>query len=257
MLAESDACVLKFVRPEEGGCDRDVRPGRAGSATPVWKVAFDAALAAVGLVVGAPFLLLAFVLVKLTSRGPFLYSQTRLGLGGKPYTIYKVRTMAHNCESRSGARWSTPGDPRVTPVGRFLRQSKIDELPQLWNVLKGEMSLVGPRPERPEFVPQLERVIPHYRRRLEVRPGLTGLAQVQLPPDTDLTSVRRKLACDVWYVEHLSLWLDVRIVFATVGYVLKVPARLTCRLLGVPCGEPVQAAYERMAAGRLPAVEAV
>src|SRR5206468_4326259 len=97
------------------------------------------------------------ILVKLTSRGPAFYSQTRLGLRGKPFTIYKIRTMIHNCESRSGARWCMPGDPRITLVGRLLRKTHVDELPQLWNVLRGEMSLVGPRPERPEFVPQLER----------------------------------------------------------------------------------------------------
>src|SRR5439155_12868491 len=120
--------------------------------------------------------LLSMLLVKLTSRGPALYTQTRLGRNGRPFTIYKLRTMQHRCESLTGARWSTPGDPRITPVGRFLRKTHLDELPQLWNVLRGDMALVGPRPERPEFVPQLEQAVPHYRDRLLVRPGVSGLA---------------------------------------------------------------------------------
>ena len=139
----------------------------------------------------APFIFVAALLVKLTSRGPAFYSQVRLGLDGRPFYIRKLRTMYHNCERLSGPCWSTANDCRITPVGRFLRRSHIDELPQLWNVLCGEMSLVGPRPERPELIPTLARSIPGYRHRLEVRPGVTGLAQIQLPPDTDLDSVRR------------------------------------------------------------------
>src|SRR5207253_4196733 len=142
---------------------------------------------------------------------PVFYSQIRLGRGGKPFAIYKIRTMTHNCEKVSGAQWSTPGDARITPVGRFLRKTHLDELPQLWNVLRADMSLVGPRPERPEFVPKLEHALPRYRDRLAVRPGVSGLAQVQLPPDTDLASVRRKLAHDLFYVERMSFWLDLRI----------------------------------------------
>ena len=130
---------------------------------------------------------------------------------GRPFTLFKIRTMAHDCEKASGARWSTPGDPRITRVGAFLRKTHLDELPQLWNVLRGDMSLVGPRPERPEFTPLLEQVVPHYRDRLAVRPGVTGLAQVQLPADTDLDSVRRKLAYDLYYIRHLNGWLDLRL----------------------------------------------
>src|SRR5207248_4660391 len=141
----------------------------------------------------------AMLLVKLTSPGPMLYTQTRLGRRGRPFTIYKIRTMLHDCESLTGPQWSTPGDTRITRVGRWLRRTHIDELPQLWNVLRGDMSLVGPRPERPEFIPELENAIPFYRDRLLVRPGITGLAQVQLPPDTDMDSVRRQLAHDIYY----------------------------------------------------------
>src|SRR5262245_22208400 len=137
------------------------------------KHGLDYAVAVVLAALAAPLLLFAAVLVKLTSRGPAFYSQTRVGADGRHFTIYKVRTMIHNAESLTGARWSLPGDPRITLVGRFLRASHLDELPQLWNVLRGEMSLVGPRPERPEFVPGLEKALPGYTNRLLVRPGVT------------------------------------------------------------------------------------
>src|SRR5206468_10815773 len=136
------------------------------------------------------------LLVRATSRGPAIFKQVRLGRGGRPYALYKIRSMAHDCERLTGPRWATAKDPRVTPLGRFLRRSHLDELPQLWNVIRGEMSLVGPRPERPEFVARLERQVPGYRERLGILPGITGLAQVQLPPDEDLDHVRRKVACD-------------------------------------------------------------
>jgi len=129
--------------------------------------------------------------------------------------ILKLRTMYHDCELETGPQWAKARDPRATPLGRFLRASHLDELPQLWNVVRGEMSLVGPRPERPEFVRDLERVIPNYRGRLRVRPGITGLAQVQLPPDADTDGVARKVAYDVYYVERISLWLDLRILIGT------------------------------------------
>jgi lipopolysaccharide/colanic/teichoic acid biosynthesis glycosyltransferase len=144
-----------------------------------------------------------------------MYSQTRLGRKSKPFKIYKIRTMIHNCERFSGPRWSVPGDPRITPVGKFLRNTHLDELPQLWNVLRGEMSLIGPRPERPEFAAKLEKAIPLYDQRLLVRPGVTGLAQVQLPPDTDLDRVRRKLAYDLNYIQNLSFLQDCKIILAT------------------------------------------
>jgi lipopolysaccharide/colanic/teichoic acid biosynthesis glycosyltransferase len=189
------------------------------------KRALDFSLALSLLVLTAPLLLLAALLVKLTSRGPIFYSQVRLGQSGQPFTLYKVRTMAHQCESLTGIRWSTPGDPRITLLGRFLRRTHLDELPQLWNILRGEMSLVGPRPERPEFVPQLEHVIPRYRDRLLVRPGLTGLAQVQLAPDSDLASVAVKLAYDLYYVRHVGAWLDLRLLLGT-----------TLKIVGLPFG---------------------
>jgi lipopolysaccharide/colanic/teichoic acid biosynthesis glycosyltransferase len=200
----------------------------------------DFVVAVVLLVLSLPFIALAALLVKLTSRGPVLYSQTRLGLHGREFKIHKIRTMIHNCEHQSGPRWSTPGDPRITRVGRFLRATHIDELPQLWNVLRGEMSLVGPRPERPEFAYSLEALIPLYGERLIVRPGVTGLAQVQLPPDSDLEGVRRKLAYDLHYIQRLSFWLDVKIVLATVLKVFGARFITLRKILGFPNSDSVR-----------------
>jgi lipopolysaccharide/colanic/teichoic acid biosynthesis glycosyltransferase len=192
----------------------------------------------------APVMFLAALLVKLTSRGPAFYSQTRLGRFGQPYTIYKIRTMTHDCESLTGARWAMlEGDPRITPVGNFLRLTHLDELPQLWNVLRGDMSLVGPRPERPEFIPQLEAAIPRYRERLLVRPGVTGLAQIQAPADTDIASVRRKLAYDLYYVQGFDFWLDVRIIFGTALKVVGVRFDLVRKVCRLPGRLEVEAAY--------------
>ena len=186
------------------------------------------------LLLTAPIVIVAMVLVRLTSRGPALYQQERLGLGGEVFTIYKIRTMHRDSERHSGATWSLPGDPRITPVGRVLRSTHLDELPQLINVLLGEMSLVGPRPERPEFLPRLERAFPDYRRRLAVRPGVTGLAQVQQPPDTGLESVRRKLAYDLSYVDGMGPWLDLRIILATPLKCLGVPFAWIAVVLRLP-----------------------
>jgi lipopolysaccharide/colanic/teichoic acid biosynthesis glycosyltransferase len=209
----------------------------------------DTAAAAVLLVPSAPLLLLAAALVKLDSRGPVFYSQTRLGRHGRPYKIYKIRTMVHNCESGTGPQWSVQGDPRITAVGRFLRRTHLDELPQLWNVLRGDMSIVGPRPERPEFIPALEQAVPRYRERLRVKPGVTGLAQVQLPADTDLASVRRKLAYDLYYVNEAGPWLDARIVLATALKVFGVPFTALRKLLGLPRQEIVEENYQAAVRG--------
>ena len=181
----------------------------------IFKSTLDFVLALVLLVLTAPVMLLAIVLVHLTSPGPVIYSQTRLGLNGRRYPIFKIRSMYHDCERLTGPRWSTPGDKRVTWIGKILRATHIDELPQLFNILRREMSLVGPRPERPEIVVGLELAIPCYRERLQVRPGVTGLAQVQLAPDTDLESVRRKVAYDLYYIEHSNVWFDLRLILAT------------------------------------------
>lgn len=198
------------------------------------KTVLDGLAATIILVVAMPFVLISALLVRLTSHGPAFYTQMRLGRSGKPYVIYKLRSMYHDCERYSGIRWSSKGDNRVTPFGRFLRKSHIDELPQLWNVLRGEMSLIGPRPERPELVVSLEKALPRYRDRLLVKPGLTGLAQIQLPPDTDLESVRQKLVLDRVYVHYRSFWLDLRIYLATIVYLAGVPFETVRRWFALP-----------------------
>jgi lipopolysaccharide/colanic/teichoic acid biosynthesis glycosyltransferase len=192
------------------------------------------------LVLFSPVILLLAVLVKLTSRGPAFYCQTRLGRFGRPFRIFKLRTMVHDAERLTGAQWSLPGDCRVTGLGRFLRRTHLDELPQLWNVVRGDMSLVGPRPERPEFAEQLRRAIPRYEERLRVRPGVTGLAQVQLPADTDLESVRRKLQYDLYYIGRMGPWVELRLVLCTAGKMLGVPFGPSRRLLGIPGKEAAE-----------------
>lgn len=204
----------------------------------------DIALALALLALSAPVFLMTALLIRFTSRGPAIYSQTRVGANGRHFTIYKFRTMIHNCESLTGARWAIPGDPRITPLGHFLRVSHLDELPQLWNVLRGDMSLVGPRPERPEFIPTLERAIPLYTQRLRVRPGITGMAQVQLPPDIDLESVKRKLACDLFYVREQSAWLDFRILLCTATKVLGIPFQISQFLFKMPSWHSFERAVE-------------
>jgi lipopolysaccharide/colanic/teichoic acid biosynthesis glycosyltransferase len=182
------------------------------------KAILDYTIALVLLPIAIVVVGLAALAVKMTSPGPAFYVQTRLGLHGRRYQLFKIRTMYHNCETRSGVQWSTKGDHRITPIGRILRLLHVDELPQLINVLRGEMSLVGPRPERPEVVQtkDLIRLVPGYQHRLLVKPGMTGLAQVQLPADTDVTSVRYKVVYDLYYLQNLGLWLDVRLLLATV-----------------------------------------
>ena len=228
-----------------------VRPRRAWY-LPV-KHAVDFVLALLLSVVALPLVALAALAVRLTSRGPAFYSQSRVGRDGRPFTIYKLRSMVHNCESLTGPRWSMPGDPRVTPVGWLLRKTHLDELPQLWNVLRGEMSLIGPRPERPEFVPELERELPGYRQRLGVRPGVTGLAQVQLPADTDVDSVRRKLAHDLFYVQNIGFWLDVRLLICTAFYALGVPFRVLGRVLRLPASAEIEQAMRGSVGTQAPA----
>jgi lipopolysaccharide/colanic/teichoic acid biosynthesis glycosyltransferase len=214
----------------------------------------DLAIGAALAVLLAPVVLVAMALVRATSRGPAIYRQVRLGRGNQRYTIYKIRSMYHDCEAKTGPAWSTKGDSRVTPIGRILRATHVDELPQLWNVLRGEMSLVGPRPERPEIAVNLDMVIPRYSDRLRVRPGLTGLAQVQLPPDTSLADVKRKLACDLYYIEHADLWFDLRILASTASYVLGIPFELPKTVLRVPSVEVVEALDSGQGAPQMQAV---
>jgi lipopolysaccharide/colanic/teichoic acid biosynthesis glycosyltransferase len=226
---------MSIAEPEIGQLADKIPAGREAGGVYGWiKPGLDFAMALILLILTAPLMFAAMLLVRLTSRGAAIYSQRRLGQGGKVFTIYKIRTMYEDSERHSGATWCFPGDPRVTPVGRVIRLTHLDELPQLINVLLGEMSLVGPRPERPEFLPRLEGALPEYRRRLAVRPGVTGLAQVQQPPDTDLLSVRRKLNYDLCYVDRVNPWLDLRIVLATSLKCMGLPFAWIGRLLMLP-----------------------
>ncbi len=232
MLAEMTVTRVDAAHAPGMDCQEVIESGSAGRYD-AFKRVLDVVLTVPLLIIAAPIIFVAGLCVRLTSRGPALYTQLRVGRQGRLYTIYKIRTMTADCERQSGPRWAATNDPRVTTVGRVLRRLHLDELPQLWNVLRGEMSLIGPRPERPEFVATLQEALPNYRQRLAVRPGVTGLAQVQLPPDSDLASVRRKLAHDLYYLRQLSLWLDFRILLATVLYVGGVRPGVLARLLGL------------------------
>jgi lipopolysaccharide/colanic/teichoic acid biosynthesis glycosyltransferase len=198
----------------------------------------NALLAALALVIVSPVMLLVALLVKLSSRGPVLYTQTRVGLdrrrdrgfgdnhrraldlGGKPFTIYKFRTMYLDAEARTGPVWATQNDPRITTVGRFLRQYRLDELPQLINVLKGEMNVVGPRPERPAIFAELRQNIAEYALRQRAKPGITGLAQINQHYDVCLDDVRRKVEYDLEYIQRQSLVEDFKIMLKTIPVVL-------------------------------------
>jgi lipopolysaccharide/colanic/teichoic acid biosynthesis glycosyltransferase len=230
----------------------DVRPIGSGSD---WsfagKRAVDVACAVLLLIPALPLMLAAMLLVRLTSRGSAIYTQVRVGQGGRMFVIYKIRTMRHGCERLTGPVWARRSDSRVTLIGAILRQTHIDELPQLFNVIKGDMALVGPRPERPEFVEQLERVIPCYRARIGVRPGVTGLAQVLLPADVDVASVRSKLTYDLYYLGRAGLRLDAKIVACTVLKVLGMPRAVTRKILAVPDHGVIEGAYEAMVSGHL------
>jgi exopolysaccharide biosynthesis polyprenyl glycosylphosphotransferase len=180
----------------------------------------DILVAGAGLLVAAPIMVVIGIIIRLTSPGPTIFTQERLGYRGKRFAIHKFRTMVEDAEERTGPVWAKTDDPRITPFGRFLRRMRLDELPQLWNVLIGNMSLVGPRPERPHFVEWLIEEFPYYYRRLLVRPGITGWAQVRGNYDSSLEDVRHKLKDDFFYIENLSISLDLKILFLTVWVVL-------------------------------------
>ncbi|MCB2202108.1 sugar transferase [bacterium] len=200
--------------------------------------------ALVGLIICLPIMIVVPIIIKLDSRGPVFYTQTRIGVNrrkgdrryhqktnvedqrsndrrkenlmGKPFKVIKFRTMVQDAEKKSGPVWATKGDPRITRLGRFLRKSRIDEIPQFLNVLMGDMALVGPRPERPTFVKDLSTKIDGYADRLRVKPGITGLAQIESGYDSDLDSVKEKIGHDVEYIRTMSLWTDVKIMARTV-----------------------------------------
>lgn len=180
----------------------------------------DVALSLFGLALIFPFLCVVAILVKLTSRGPIFYCQKRLTCGGKVFTMYKFRTMSSDAEAKSGPVMAARNDFRVIPIGKIMRKTRIDELPQLLNVLMGEMSLVGPRPERPEIAQKLSSTLPQMKRRTEVKPGLTGLAQVKSGYADTPDAYREKLAWDIFYIDNRSLLMDAAIVLQTVGVIL-------------------------------------
>jgi sugar transferase (PEP-CTERM system associated) len=172
-------------------------------------------VALIGLVICLPFLPLIALAVRLSSPGPILFRQTRVGRRGRLFTTLKFRTMRQDAEAK-GAVWATKDDPRVTRVGRFMRKTRLDEIPQLWNVLRGDMGFVGPRPERPEFVQWLSKEIPYYDLRHMIRPGLTGWAQVRYRYGSSLEETKRKLEYDLYYLKHHSVGLDLLIMFETI-----------------------------------------
>jgi len=165
-------------------------------------------------------MLLVAALVKLTSPGPVLFRQQRVGKNNRIFTLYKFRSMVLDAEAHSGAVWAAPNDPRVTPVGRWLRKLRLDELPQLFNVLQGDMSIVGPRPERPEFVAELEKRIPYYRQRHCIKPGITGWAQIKHKYGDTVEDTVVKLEYDLYYIKNLSPALDAVIMFHTAKVML-------------------------------------
>lgn len=173
-----------------------------------------------GFIILSPLLILAAALVKLTSKGPVIYSQIRVGEQGKNFKIYKFRTMRADAEKETGAVWAKTNDNRITLVGNFLRKTHIDELPQMFNILKGEMSLIGPRPERPMFVEQFKEIMSDYDRRLLVKPGLTGLAQVWHRYDETIQDVKKKLKYDLLYIKKMCFWADMAIILRTFRVVI-------------------------------------
>ena len=217
------------------------------------KSLIDFVLALLLLVILAPVIVVAAILVRLTSSGPAFYLQTRVGKDGRLFKIIKLRSMRQDAEAATGAIWSTgTDDDRITPVGRILRMTHIDEFPQLVNVILGDMSLVGPRPERPEFVGKFELQIDHYTSRLLVRPGITGVAQLRLPPDSDLESVRRKLEFDLYYVRHLNLAMDALAMLLTAWQLVEnLWGCLTPQWARIPSDDDVRADFGRYAQDRV------
>jgi sugar transferase (PEP-CTERM system associated) len=181
---------------------------------------YSPALALIGFLIASPVMLIVALLVRFTSSGPVLYRQVRAGKNGANFTVFKFRSMFQDAEAKSGAVWASKNDPRVTPLGRWLRRLRLDELPQLINVLRGEMGIVGPRPERPEFVSVLVKQIPYYQQRLAVKPGITGWAQINHKYGDTLEDTLLKLEYDLYYIKNLNVTLDLYIMFQTAKVML-------------------------------------
>ena len=188
--------------------------------TLLMKRILDVVVSALGLLLALPVILVTAIAIKVESKGPVLYRQERVGKGGVPFTILKFRSMRQDAEGEDGPTWATRADPRVTRIGQVLRRYRIDEIPQLWNVLIGDMSFVGPRPEREAFVAQLEQLSSLYHQRLVVRPGITGWAQINAPYAFTLEQSLEKLEYDLYYLKNLSIFLDLSIIASTLRIVL-------------------------------------
>ncbi len=204
--------------------DLAAESGLTGLAPSHWLTAsirrlFDITIASLLLLLTAPLLLGVAIAIRLESPGPAIYRQERVGLGGKSFTLWKLRSMRQDAE-KNGPRWASAHDPRVTAIGRFIRQVRIDELPQLINILRGDMSIIGPRPERPNFVEQLAGAIPCYRQRHAVKPGLTGWAQVSYPYGASVEDAKSKLSYDLYYIKNRNLLFDLMILLSTVRVIL-------------------------------------
>ena len=193
--------------------------GRQARLSGVTRALLHRGIALVGAIVSLPIALVAAILIKLESPGPALYRQERVGQNGRPFTIMKFRSMRLDAE-KDGPVWAQTGDDRTTRVGRVIRKIRVDELPQFWNILKGEMNFVGPRPERPHFVAQLAEEIPFYEQRHLIPPGLTGWAQIKYPYGSSIEDARQKLQYDLYYIKNQSLLLDAVILFETVKTIL-------------------------------------
>lgn len=203
----------------------DVSPAPLSYHERFLKRLLDVVVSLVVLVLSVPLMLIISILIKTTSEGPVIYRQKRVGRNGKNFTMYKFRTMVDDAEAKSGPTWARENDPRITNVGHWLRKLRLDELPQFINVLKGDMSLVGPRPERPHFVEKFQKQIPLYTRRLRVKPGITGWAQVKWKYDTSLDDVIEKTKYDLFYVENMSLRMDFKILINTIFTVVRAKGK--------------------------------
>lgn len=201
---------------------------------------FDFVISLIAFVVFLPVIAICAIAVRVSSRGPAFFCQQRLGHRGRVFTLIKLRTMVADAERETGPVWSGADDPRVTKLGRFLRDTHFDELPQLLNVLKGDMSLVGPRPERPEIAVGIEQRIPLFSQRLDVLPGVTGLAQARLPPDCDEAGLQRKLAHDLFYIKYGSLGMDFSILLATAMQFVSSIVRGISSLWSLPTRQRVE-----------------
>ena len=193
----------------------------------------DRSIAFILLIPCLPLIGFLWLLVRLTSKGPGFYAQERLGKDGKPFIMYKLRSMVVDAEHETGAVWASRNDSRVTFVGNLLRKFHLDEFPQLFNVLRGEMALVGPRPEREEFVKTLSQEIDGYSYRMAVLPGVTGFAQLNLPSDIEVADVKRKISLDFEYIENASFWFDFVILLGTFGRFFKFLGMIHLKALGI------------------------